>query len=161
MLITEEELRKYLDNAINLWRAKRDEPGVAEADREMAVHYIDAFQSVHMSVFGELKPQVKMVPGTYFVDADCCQFPTFVQVVHVLGVPIQGTCKQCHKSLDTPYTTKDLPPSHPGSKLDYAISFGLEQPCTETGMRTLELVCKECAFTFDEQNGYWTATERQ
>jgi hypothetical protein len=49
---TEEAIQDYLDNAIRVWRRNRDNsrPG---PDLEMAQHYIDAFQSVRTSLFGE------------------------------------------------------------------------------------------------------------
>ena len=47
----EEEIKAYLDKAICSWRKTRD----SKTD-EMAVYYIDAFQSVRMTLFGELLP---------------------------------------------------------------------------------------------------------
>ena len=50
---TREKVRDYLDKAITIWRKKRDlAPG--EYERLMAVHYIDAFQSVRVSLLGSL-----------------------------------------------------------------------------------------------------------
>lgn len=66
---TEEAVREYLDASIKFWRKKRDEahdyPGTVPSDLQkeradsqeaMASHYIDAFQSVRSSLFGELLP---------------------------------------------------------------------------------------------------------
>ncbi len=54
-------IRGYLDNAIKAWRTIRDDdrPPVTKARAEsvlMAPHYIDAFQSVRVSLFGETLP---------------------------------------------------------------------------------------------------------
>ena len=55
---TREAIQEYLDMAVRVWREKRDG---AETDvkREMVVHYVDAFQSVRISIFGELLPPVE------------------------------------------------------------------------------------------------------
>lgn len=53
VLIDGEHLRDYLDMAIREWRAKRDYHAADPATRELARYYIDAFQSVRASVFGE------------------------------------------------------------------------------------------------------------
>ena len=45
----EESIKKYLDNCIKFWRKERD-----EKNSEDAKYYIDAFQSVRISIFGEL-----------------------------------------------------------------------------------------------------------
>ncbi len=45
----EEVIKGYLDNAIKIWRHKRDKESC-----EYAKYYIDAFQSVRLSIFGEL-----------------------------------------------------------------------------------------------------------
>lgn len=42
------EIKRYLDRAIIRWRHKRDEENC-----EFAKYYIDAFQSVRVSIFGE------------------------------------------------------------------------------------------------------------
>lgn len=47
---TEEGVKKYLDQAITHWRLC-DAPS-----EEMRSHYVDAFQSVRISLFGELLP---------------------------------------------------------------------------------------------------------
>ena len=49
----EERLRKYLDMAIRNWR-KRKEEAVDELEEHTAACYIDAFQSVRVSILGEL-----------------------------------------------------------------------------------------------------------
>jgi len=52
---TEKSVKGYLDECIIFWRKERDtlpienEPGI-----RMAEHYVDAFQSMRMSLFGEL-----------------------------------------------------------------------------------------------------------
>lgn len=48
-------VKEYLDSCIVFWRKKRDNAENPE-DRNMAVHYIDAFQSVRNSIFDELLP---------------------------------------------------------------------------------------------------------
>lgn len=53
-----DELQEYLDSAIRNWRDIRDR-AVATGDydeKTMAIHYIDAFQSVRVSIIGELLP---------------------------------------------------------------------------------------------------------
>lgn len=47
---TEKEVKKYLDDCIRFWRDKRKE------GNKMAMYYVDAFQSVRSSLFGELLP---------------------------------------------------------------------------------------------------------
>jgi len=48
-----DRLKEYLDNAIINWREKRDN---AETEKEslIASCYVDAFQSVRVSILGEL-----------------------------------------------------------------------------------------------------------
>lgn len=46
-----EEVKKYLDECITFWRKQRD-----EGETEKAPCYIDAYQSVRMSLFGETLP---------------------------------------------------------------------------------------------------------
>lgn len=52
---TEEAVKEYLDGAIRLWRQEREMAEVSEA-RVMFAYYIDAFQSVRTSLFGETLP---------------------------------------------------------------------------------------------------------
>lgn len=47
----EAAVKEYLDNAITFWRIKRD-----NENEPLAPAYIDAFQSVRISLFGELLP---------------------------------------------------------------------------------------------------------
>ena len=68
MLMKEDELKEYLDNVITLWRNRKKkyedtiekEPDVCADMLEqfeeilMASCYIDAYQSVRVSLFGEL-----------------------------------------------------------------------------------------------------------
>lgn len=44
----EEAVKEYLDGAIRHWRKVRD-----EEDSQKAAYYVDAFQSVRISLFGE------------------------------------------------------------------------------------------------------------
>lgn len=55
MLLTHDEIKDYLDDAIRHWRKKRDN-AITDEDKLMAVCYVDAFQSVRVSVFGKLLP---------------------------------------------------------------------------------------------------------
>jgi len=62
---TEGDVKSYLDKCIEYWRIKRDTvPADTDIDadehlefKKMAPYYIDAFQSVRMSLFGELLPK--------------------------------------------------------------------------------------------------------
>lgn len=45
-----EDIKQYLDNCIEFWRNKRD-----KEDCKFAKYYIDAFQSVRISIFGKTK----------------------------------------------------------------------------------------------------------
>jgi hypothetical protein len=58
VLFTEKDIKSYLDECIVFWRRKRDSHLGADKIPEfnMAVCYVDAFQSVRMSLFGELLP---------------------------------------------------------------------------------------------------------
>lgn len=47
----------YLDRAIRKWRERRD--GDHHAYKLVAMYYVDAFQSVRKSLFGELLPAEK------------------------------------------------------------------------------------------------------
>lgn len=44
-----DKVKRYLDSCINFWRKERDEEGSL-----IAKYYIDAYQSVRNSLFGEL-----------------------------------------------------------------------------------------------------------
>lgn len=55
MYLTHDEIKEYLDDAIRHWRKKRDN-ATTDGDKVMAVCYVDAFQSVRVSIFGELLP---------------------------------------------------------------------------------------------------------
>jgi hypothetical protein len=50
--MTPNEIKNYLDGAITQWRQTRDTT-TEEVERTMAVHYIDAFQSVRVTLFGQ------------------------------------------------------------------------------------------------------------
>jgi len=45
---TKREIKAYLDTCIEYWRAK-------EENFDVATYYIDAFQSVRMTLFGNIK----------------------------------------------------------------------------------------------------------
>lgn len=47
------DIKSYLDRCIDKWREVRDSE--TDSRQLLAVHYIDAFQSVRISIFGELK----------------------------------------------------------------------------------------------------------
>jgi len=53
-----ENVKRYLDWAIEKWRQKREEAANAENHELVLIAscYIDAFQSVRSSLFGKLKP---------------------------------------------------------------------------------------------------------
>lgn len=51
---TEESVKNYLDRAIEHWREEGAIYAETEENRTMARHYIDAYQSVRTSLFGEL-----------------------------------------------------------------------------------------------------------
>lgn len=53
--LTEQDIKAYLDECIRFWRRKRDEENC-----EIAIYYVDAFQSVRVSLFGELYPIEKI-----------------------------------------------------------------------------------------------------
>ena len=48
-------IRHYLDSCIKYWRSERDK-AETPGDRSRAVYYVDAFQSVRTSIFGETLP---------------------------------------------------------------------------------------------------------
>lgn len=55
---TEEAVKDHLDLGITLWR-KRQERAESENDfasTQIAISYVDAFQSIRLSLFGELLP---------------------------------------------------------------------------------------------------------
>lgn len=47
---TRKDIKEYLDKCIDYWRTQRD-----KKNNGIAKYYIDAFQSVRTSLFGELK----------------------------------------------------------------------------------------------------------
>lgn len=49
-------VRDYLDGAIRQWRTTRERARAAGDDMDLPEHYIDAFQSVRTSLFGETLP---------------------------------------------------------------------------------------------------------
>jgi len=53
---TLEEVKEYLDGCIIYWRGERKKSENIEP-RIMASHYIDAFQSTRISIFGEELPE--------------------------------------------------------------------------------------------------------
>jgi hypothetical protein len=50
---TKEAVKAYLDGAIRHWRGLRDRQPEALREECMAAYYVDAFQSVRVSLFGE------------------------------------------------------------------------------------------------------------
>lgn len=54
--IPREELRHYLDGAIWAWRQKRDDPNTSLDGAAQAKAYIDAYQSVRVSMIGMCVP---------------------------------------------------------------------------------------------------------
>lgn len=59
---TPDAVRGYLDLAIRQWRNTRD-TSPDDVEQTMATHYIDAFQSVRMSLFGDLLQADEEDPG--------------------------------------------------------------------------------------------------
>jgi len=53
-MLTKEEIRKYLDECILHWRKRRDDPSTTPEDNAITHYYIDAYQSVRVSLLGEL-----------------------------------------------------------------------------------------------------------
>jgi hypothetical protein len=53
---TPEAVKQYLVAAVQKWRATRDS-AVGNAEWTIAQCYVDAFQSVHTTLFGTLVPQ--------------------------------------------------------------------------------------------------------
>lgn len=53
--LTPKEIKTYLDKAITNWRKTRD-TSTEPVEVTMATHYIDAFQSVRATLFGETLP---------------------------------------------------------------------------------------------------------
>ena len=49
---TESDIKEYLDRSITHWRWQRDET-LLEEEGEEAACYIDAFQSMRLTLFGE------------------------------------------------------------------------------------------------------------
>lgn len=72
MVLTPSEAKEYLTAAVRRWRTNRDAPIVSDSAEDgrqadlkaMAPYYIDAFQSVLVSLFGETVPGVDKVPKT-------------------------------------------------------------------------------------------------
>lgn len=50
----QDAVKAYLDDAIVNWRKTRDDEDSSVSAIRQANHYIDAFQSVRVSLFGEL-----------------------------------------------------------------------------------------------------------
>jgi len=55
------DVKEYLDKCIDIWRDKRDNMENSKEDRLMAIYYIDAYQSVRMSLFNEQKEAAKRI----------------------------------------------------------------------------------------------------
>ncbi len=59
---TETDVMAYLDKAIEFWRRKHDDAPFTPAGSKlslMAGHYVDAYQSVRVSLFGDTLPAKK------------------------------------------------------------------------------------------------------
>jgi len=56
---TEVDVKNYLDVCINFWRNKKINGN--ENEKDMAVYYIDAYQSVRISLFGESLPPKRSI----------------------------------------------------------------------------------------------------
>lgn len=56
--LEKDSVRSYLDGCIRYWRGKKKEAILQKSDEEklIAMCYIDAFQSVRSSLFGEILP---------------------------------------------------------------------------------------------------------
>lgn len=66
--LSEEAVKAYLDTAITSWRRTRDQTALDPAlvsDYVMAVHYIDAFQSMRTSLFAETLSTSSEVDGEW------------------------------------------------------------------------------------------------
>lgn len=50
----QDAVKEYLDKAITNWRKTRDDKDSSVSAIRQANHYVDAFQSMRMSLFGEL-----------------------------------------------------------------------------------------------------------
>ena len=48
---TEKDIKEYLSDCLIYWRAIKESP--THSDRRIAMYYIDAYQSVYISLFGE------------------------------------------------------------------------------------------------------------
>lgn len=60
---TPEDVKAYLDKAIMFWRGERSKKN---KNAEIAIYYIDAFQSVRVSLFGStLEKDVKDAAKSY------------------------------------------------------------------------------------------------
>ncbi len=51
-----EPILEYLDDAIVTWRNCRDDEDLEQHERDKAVYYVDAFQAMRESFFGECLP---------------------------------------------------------------------------------------------------------
>ncbi|GAH66926.1 unnamed protein product, partial [marine sediment metagenome] len=56
--ITSISIKKYLDKYIRYWRGQHSRMKT-ESGKSMAIHYIDAYQSVRVSILGKLLPEEK------------------------------------------------------------------------------------------------------
>lgn len=50
----EKDIKEYLDECIRYWRKRKYQDEMNGSNYTMTTHYIDAFQSVRMSLFGKL-----------------------------------------------------------------------------------------------------------
>lgn len=56
VLFTEKDVKDYIDTCIRLWRRKYRDSIFDEDERLVAACYVDAYQSVRTSLFGETLP---------------------------------------------------------------------------------------------------------
>ena len=79
----------------------------------------------------------------------------------VVGGAAFGWCCECRVELNAEYTTADLPPCAPLRDEAIGISFVKTTTVYPSGGRTgTDLVCKLCAFKYDNVQGWWRGTEQ-
>jgi hypothetical protein len=58
MLESRESIKQYLDQCIKYWREKRDND--PDGEYKYSYFYIDAYQSMRKSIFGEILPEKRI-----------------------------------------------------------------------------------------------------
>ena len=95
--ITRDELARYLDGAIWAWRQKRDDPNNDGPDLAQAKAYIDAYQSVRVSMLGVCVPAADGTPVVETTAPDAPD-PDSVQAREIADKIAERICEQCrHK----------------------------------------------------------------